>query len=226
MDTLSPHAQDDNIFFKRCTGPCGRLLPATREFFHLKLGSLRAKCKVCLNAEHKEYAKKNEERLKAYWQNNKDHFHERAKDHRDANKEHYKAYRESNKARRAQNMREWKQNNADHLQAYNEANKEHIQQVTKTYKQTHKGHYREQKLIARYGITQSDYDAMLETQMGVCAICGNLPKEGQLLHVDHCHKTGRVRELVCYRCNSILGYADDNSEVLRNAIAYLERNSQ
>lgn len=50
------------------------------------------------------------------------------------------------------------------------------------------------------GFTAEAYDAMLEAQGGGCAICGNPPKSRRL-HVDHDHKTGAVRGLLCHRCN-------------------------
>lgn len=56
---------------------------------------------------------------------------------------------------------------------------------------------------SRTGITEADYNAMLAAQGGGCAICGNPPKTRRL-HVDHDHKTGRVRGLLCFRCNRAL----------------------
>jgi len=50
-----------------------------------------------------------------------------------------------------------------------------------------------------FGIEQ--YEAMLVAQLGGCAICGRSPESGKPLHVDHDHKTGRVRALLCYACN-------------------------
>jgi len=69
-----------------------------------------------------------------------------------------------------------------------------------------------------------DYAAMLERQAGVCAICRRPPKVGgRRLHVDHDHRTGRVRGLLCFTCNRyILGkYA--TVAKLRAAADYLER---
>lgn len=51
-------------------------------------------------------------------------------------------------------------------------------------------------------------------------MCGE--KSDKVLQVDHDHKTGDVRALLCSRCNSLLGYADDSIELLKRAIAYLE----
>lgn len=58
----------------------------------------------------------------------------------------------------------------------------------------------------RYGLTPSDVQAMLEKQGGACAICV-LPLTKH--HIDHCHTTGKVRGLLCHRCNTRLGGLDD-----------------
>ena len=78
-------------------------------------------------------------------------------------------------------------------------------------------------LKSAYGITLAQYETLLDTQGGVCAICktstnGNC---GRKLYVDHCHKTGKVRGLLCGRCNSILGFVDDSPDWLEKAKAYL-----
>lgn len=73
-----------------------------------------------------------------------------------------------------------------------------------------------------YGITVDEYYNLLEEQDGKCAICQNKPKK-QRLAVDHDHKTGLIRGLLCTRCNhKLLGSAKDNIEVLKRAVSYLE----
>lgn len=87
--------------------------------------------------------------------------------------------------------------------------------------------YRFRSNIRRYGITPSDFDAMLAAQCGLCAICGDAPDpEGRgayaRLHIDHDHTSGAVRALLCGRCNSALGLFRDDPDLLRAAAAYLE----
>lgn len=81
---------------------------------------------------------------------------------------------------------------------------------------------RKHRLKSDYGITQEDYADMWEAQDGKCAICGGVNKDGRLLLVDHDHKTGKVRGLLCHNCNVMLGNAKDKVEVLAAGIAYLE----
>jgi hypothetical protein len=71
-----------------------------------------------------------------------------------------------------------------------------------------------------YGVTPAMYDIMLEKQGGVCPICGNLPGK-RALAVDHDHRTGEVRGLLCKECNNGLGHFKDNPEFLKKAIDYL-----
>jgi hypothetical protein len=77
-----------------------------------------------------------------------------------------------------------------------------------------------------YGISQHDYDLILTSQGGVCAIC-MVAKIGNSKHVnlfvDHCHESTTVRGLLCHNCNAMLGHAKDNPSVLRSAADYLER---
>ncbi len=132
---------------------------------------------------------------------------------------------------------------------YRQNNKAKIQEVGKMYRQDnkrkeqlrHKKYYagnREKLLVyakkqylgirrncdyeLKYNITIRDYDEMFEKQNGVCAICG-LPEITRRLSIDHDHKTGRVRGLLCVGCNITLGHAKENIERLRSMIAYLKK---
>lgn len=77
--------------------------------------------------------------------------------------------------------------------------------------------------LSKYGITIADYDRMLDGQGGMCAICGSTDPVDRSFNVDHDHKTGRVRGLLCRWCNLLLGYAGDDTTRLDSAIEYLER---
>jgi hypothetical protein len=75
----------------------------------------------------------------------------------------------------------------------------------------------------RRGITLEDKTAMLTSQGGGCAICGDpLDAESRYSHVDHSHSTGKIRGILCGECNRGLGAFRDNAESLESAISYLE----
>lgn len=88
--------------------------------------------------------------------------------------------------------------------------------------------YRNKDLIKNFGISLDEYNVLLEKQNGVCAICGNPERTRhnntdriRNLAVDHCHKTGRVRGLLCTACNQGLGNFRDNPDYLAKSISYL-----
>lgn len=71
-------------------------------------------------------------------------------------------------------------------------------------------------------MTTQEYDALLEAQQGVCAICLRPPKT-KALAVDHDHATGAIRGLLCFSCNAALGKFQDDVSRLHRAINYLDR---
>lgn len=84
--------------------------------------------------------------------------------------------------------------------------------------------YRQQEVKTRYALSARKFKTMKEKQGGVCAICkGQRKRVRSKLNVDHCHKTGKVRGLLCSSCNSLLGYAKDSVPLLIRAISYLRR---
>lgn len=80
----------------------------------------------------------------------------------------------------------------------------------------------------RYGITWEDYQSLLEEQEYKCAICGASNSQSERtsgrLFVDHCHSTGKVRGLLCSKCNHALGQFNDDEKLLFKAISYLRSN--
>jgi hypothetical protein len=76
-----------------------------------------------------------------------------------------------------------------------------------------------------YGLTQEQFDIMVQEQRGLCAICHRMPTRGRL-QIDHDHITGKVRKLLCVSCNRALGFFKDNIERLRAAVAYLKEHRE
>lgn len=78
--------------------------------------------------------------------------------------------------------------------------------------------------LAVYGLTGKAFRALWAAQNGGCGICA-VPLDtltGKQLHVDHDHKTGKVRGLLCNSCNTALGRFKDSTEMLAKAIGYLK----
>jgi len=99
------------------------------------------------------------------------------------------------------------------------ANKEKQNAESRAYYHANKDKYRNYHLKKCYGIKQADYEMMLNYQQHKCAICNE--QLGEKLFVDHSHSTEEVRGLLCSACNSILGYAKENPDILNRAIDYL-----
>lgn len=80
---------------------------------------------------------------------------------------------------------------------------------------------RRDKLKTLYGITEEDFSIMQENQQGLCLGCN----QAKSLCVDHDHETGKVRGLLCRQCNSVIGLAKEDINILRNLVSYLETGS-
>ena len=109
-----------------------------------------------------------------------------------------------------------------------ESRKEYQRRHQKEFRINNPEFLRNKELRRRFGITIEQYDAMLEEQKGVCAICGqkntvidNRTGKIRMLAVDHCHRSGHVRKLLCQQCNQGLGNFRDDPVLLRKAADYL-----
>ncbi len=101
---------------------------------------------------------------------------------------------------------------------------------TSNYNKNNSNSVRSQYLKRNYGLTFEEFDVMLSNQDNACAICGtNKPSKNRgrtrRFHVDHDHKTGKVRGLLCKSCNLALGEIGDNIHTLKSMIEYLEKRS-
>jgi hypothetical protein len=87
---------------------------------------------------------------------------------------------------------------------------------------------REYQFRYSYGIDMTDYYRMLKDQNSRCAICKTEhgDKGKNRLYVDHCHKTGTVRGLLCFNCNVALGHFNDDIELMKIAIKYMEDSNE
>lgn len=82
-------------------------------------------------------------------------------------------------------------------------------------------------LAEKYGLTPLQVEKMIRKQKGKCAICKQPPTgRWKTLHVDHDHETGKVRGMLCYRCNLALGQFKDSLDLVKSAAAYLARHGK
>jgi hypothetical protein len=133
-----------------------------------------------------------------------------------------------NLAARAERYADDPQKHIDRVQAWREANPEHLRDYMREYRSRpeRKRAAREGHLRRKYGITLEDYEATLEAQGGGCKICGDPPPEGGSLHVDHDHVTGKIRGLLCFRCNNAIGDLRDDVDLIYRMLDYLDRDEE
>lgn len=96
-------------------------------------------------------------------------------------------------------------------------------QKEESYKRN-KNKLKNNKLIRQFGITLDEYEAILESQNYKCIICGKTDLENKkMLAVDHCHETGKNRELLCSSCNICIGFIEKNKLDINIIINYLNK---
>jgi hypothetical protein len=101
---------------------------------------------------------------------------------------------------------------------------ERIKAYIDRIRREHPDRFKTYRLKSLYGLTETTYQKLLASQGGVCAICKNPETiKNRRLGVDHCHKSGKVRGLLCDSCNTGLGRFRDSVPLLRRAIRYLEQ---
>jgi len=99
-------------------------------------------------------------------------------------------------------------------------------QYSQAYWRAHPARAREHSFKRYCGVTREQADSMSAAQGGLCAICRKAPDgKGNCarLHVDHDHLTGKIRGMLCHRCNRALGFTREDPTVLRAMADYLER---
>lgn len=185
-----------------------------------------------LREQKERDAKRDPETVRAY----QAEYYERNKERllplqRERNRE---AYLKDPVAHRAR-ADKWK---AENPERYATTQQTHREQNREKYRVSSAEWYRQNKDVAKdqtrirklasYGLTPETYMELSASQDHKCAICGDpygMESLKHPLYVDHCHKTGEVRGLLCSRCNTGLGLFRDNPDLMLAAVTYLTRSS-
>ena len=122
-----------------------------------------------------------------------------------------------------------KKKHAEYMRSYHKRFPEKKKRSRVAYREKHKAN----QLRIRYNITPEDYSSMLEKQNGVCALCG-LPETVKIskgpgirsLAVDHDHSTGKIRALLCNKCNVMLGTYENNRELFVKFDEYIKEHGE
>jgi hypothetical protein len=215
---------DESIPHKTCLA-CGQSLPRT-DFYKksAKDDSRASKCKPCQRASMRtpeQRAKSNE-----YQRRTRDKGRVRAQRWRDTHRDQVNAASRVRQHRGdyAAWAKEYEQteNRREQRRRYREKNAEKLRAKGRAYAASEDGKAKQRTAYfkRKYGITADEYDRLLQSQEGGCAICGENPHKYGLA-VDHDHVTGRVRGLLCVSHNTALGFFKDNVALLEKAIQYL-----
>lgn len=161
---------------------------------------LYSQCKDCM----KQYYEAHKEEKKQYYQSHKEEINQHSKQYRDTHKEELKQYNKQ----------------------YNQSHKEEKNQYRKSHKEERKQANKQYNLKKTYNLSIDQYNQMLAEQNYKCKICGvdevNAGKNG--LVVDHNHKTGKIRGLLCDGCNKGIGFLKEDPALFDSAKDYLLAN--
>ena len=173
-------------------------------------------------AEAVKWVKNNKERRKAYLDSRTEKWPSQSKEKR---AEYSKNWREKNPKKQAELLRKYRDSHYEEMLArhrrYNEENKDMLKIKSHEEYMADIPKHRKKRLN-KYGLTIEDYENMLISQNYSCAICGG-DNKGKNFAVDHDHKTGKVRALLCSTCNSGIGSLKDSIDILEKAIEYLRK---
>lgn len=106
---------------------------------------------------------------------------------------------------------------------------ERTKEVKQKWKAANKDKIKNYDLVKNFNITIEEYNRMNEAQNGLCAICKQpetkKSKAGTVfrLAVDHCHRTGKIRGLLCFKCNAAMGFFEKRDIPIINVELYLEK---
>ena len=189
----------------------------------------RSKCQPCLTAQHNAWRQKNIEQARAY-----------ESQYRAANADKLKEYEKKPERRDKQNARRRERLRTDPV--FREKNRlraaaayaKHSQDPEWRQKQNLKKKEKrtpeirlKELLRSRYKLSREEFDEMVARQNGLCAICGQVPGGAQhRLSIDHCHKTGKVRELLCRYCNHLVSILEDKQDLVLKASMYITRHAR
>lgn len=129
-----------------------------------------------------------------------------------------KEYKIKNKEKIAQKEKE-----------YRKVNKEKIKIRVEKYINDNREIIKNKVIFKKYGLTSQEYNNLLLECNNLCSICKNSEttkhRNGNIksLSIDHCHKTGKVRSLLCTNCNIVLGKFNDSIKLFENTISYLKK---
>lgn len=128
----------------------------------------------------------------------------------------------------AEKAREWRKKNPERALYHTRRSyhkHKHKNRADPKWRERERKRVRDFTRMKKMGLSAARYEEMLAAQGGRCAICQSQTSfKGRPLYADHCHQTGRVRGLLCHKCNVAIAFMKDDPWLLRQAAAYLDAN--
>lgn len=126
-----------------------------------------------------------------------------------------------------ESVKKWRGDNPDKREEQKKRhyikNKDKIAEKSKVWYHNNKERYKGVAMLRKYGISLEVFNQMRESQQCRCAICGKGEENfAKGLFVDHCHKTGKVRKLLCANCNAAIGMLQDDPKIIMIAVEYIK----
>jgi hypothetical protein len=168
---------------------------------------------------------KEEEReyQKQWYIRNKEKINTRSKEYYDTHKEERIRNKEKIKAESKEYYDTHKKERIEYSKEYRKNNVEKIRKYRRQYDKNNSLKKKNTDIKRKYGITLEEYNIIHNKQENKCLICGKHQSEIKIpFAIDHNHKTGKIRGLLCGKCNLGLGYFDDNINLLLKAVKYLK----
>jgi hypothetical protein len=130
------------------------------------------------------------------------------------------------KAHKLKNLEQWRIDNPDkkkeQKRRHYEKHKDRIDQRAKEWYDNNKDRHTNTALLRKYGVTLEQYNLLRAQQGFCCAICNDHEDSvGKKMFVDHDHVTGKIRKLLCTKCNVGIGMLKDNPDIMERAAKYL-----
>ncbi len=217
---------------------CREIKPLT-EFCHRKAATdgYTGQCKSCDKAKREVDSDKIKARRIKYNKTHSEQNRKYSEEYRKKNPNHAEEYRLKNKEKIKDSSIKYRAENYEKIEVrqkkYRDVNKQKIRIASGKYYKQNRAKIRDQSLFREYGLEKGRYEEMLIEQNNVCAICGLAEtatvskKSAQLkmLAIDHDHETGKVRGLLCRRCNKAIGLLREDLGIFASAISYLQNNN-
>lgn len=138
--------------------------------------------------------------------------------------ERTKRYYQLHPEKKIEGSRKYHQTHKEEEKEYRLKNREKINRKLREYYRDHINESKDSNLRRNYGISFEKYNELFISQNGVCLICSK-PEiiKNRTLCVDHCHEDGKVRGLLCSKCNQAIGLFEENPLIFKKAVEYLSK---